>query len=378
LSAVYIYREYNNKDATMKIAQIAPPWLAIPPKNYGGTETVIYNLVEEQVAQGHDVTLFAPGDAKTSARLVSFFPRSLVKEGVPWTNHLKAFYHLEKALEQVREDDFDIVHTHLSSTADLYIFPLTAALAIPHITTLHSHFPFDRTPAGEAGGADRYYMDWAPAVPLVAISESARKQEKLPLNFVGVVHNGIDVSQYHSTRTKRGDFWVWLGRFVPEKGPHLAIEAAKQANVPLVLAGTIDRYVKTALSYFQEQIKPQIDNEPIKYVGPVNMKQKVRLLSRARGFLNPIEWEEPFGMVMIEAMACGCPVISFNRGAAPEIVVHGENGFLVHNVAEMVQHIACIDEIDRDTLCPYVEQYFSARVMAEKYVNLYKKVIKEK
>jgi glycosyltransferase involved in cell wall biosynthesis len=359
----------------MKIAQIAPPWLTIPPKNYGGTENVIYNLVEQLVAQGHDVTLFAPGDAKTSAKLVSFFPRSLVKEGVAWSRHLKAFYHLQKALEQVKEGNFDIVHTHLSSGADLYIFPLTAALSTPHITTLHSHFPFDRTADGERGDADRFYMDWADAVPLVAISESARKQEKLPLNFVGVVHNGIDVSQYHATRTKKGDSWVWLGRFVPEKGPHLAIEAAKQANVPLILAGTIDRYVKSGLSYFHEQIEPHIDDEQIKYIGPVNMRQKVGLLSRARGFLNPIEWEEPFGMVMIEAMACGCPVISFDRGAAPEIVVSGENGFLVRNVAEMVQHIACIDEIDRDGLRPYVEQYFSAQVMAEKYVKLYEQVI---
>src|SRR5260370_365581 len=128
----------------MRIAQIAPPWITIPPKSYGGTETVLSTLVEEQVAQGHEVTLFAPCDARTSAQLVSFFPNSLLQEGVPWDMHPKAFYHLYKALEQVREQDFDAVHTHLSSAADLYIFPLTAALSIPHITTLHSQFPFDR------------------------------------------------------------------------------------------------------------------------------------------------------------------------------------------------------------------------------------------
>jgi len=133
--------------------------------------------------------------------------------------------------------------------------------------------------------------------------------------------------------------------------------------------------VKSAFSYFQEQIKPQIDDKQIRYVGPVNMRQKVRLLSRARGFLNPIEWEEPFGMVMIEAMACGCPVISFARGAAPEIVVNGESGFLVRDVADMVQYMARIDEIERDNLRPYVEEYFSARVMAENYVRLYEQVI---
>src|SRR3989440_6056211 len=264
----------------MRIAQIAPPWITIPPKNYGGTESVLSNLVEQQVAQGHDVTLFAPGDAKTSAKLVSFFPRSLLQEGVPWSMHLKAFYHLQKSLEQVKEQDFDVVHTHLSSGSDLYIFPLTAALATPHVTTLHSHFPFDHAPGGWVGDADRYYMDWAPSVPMVAISESARAQVKLPLKFVGVVHNGIEMSLYRPPSKKRGDYFVWLGRFVPEKVPHLAIDMAKQARVPLVLAGTIDRYVKASLSYFHEQIESQIDNEQIKYIGPVNMKQKVRLLSR--------------------------------------------------------------------------------------------------
>ena len=360
----------------MKIAQIAPPWITIPPKNYGGTESVVYNLVEEQVAQGHDVTLFAAGDAKTSAKLVSFFPKSLLQEGVPWSMHLKAFYHLQKALEQVKAQDFDIVHTHLSSGADMYVFPLTATLATPHVTTLHSRFPFDHGPGGWVGDADGYYMDWAPSVPIVAISEAARAQTKEPLNFVGVVHNGIEVKQLPPTRRKRNTYFAWLGRFMPEKGPHLAIEAAKQANVPLVLAGTIDRHVKESVSYFQDIIKPQIDNEQIKYIGPVNARQKANLLCGARGFLNPIEWEEPFGIVMVEAMAFGCPVISFERGAAPEIVVHGKNGFLAHNLAEMVQFIPHIDEIDRSALPEYVEQNFSARVMAKEYEKIYEKVIR--
>src|SRR2546421_3756295 len=359
----------------MRIAQIAPPWIPIPPKNYGGTESVLSILVEQQVAQGHDVTLFAPGDAKTSAKLVSFFPKSLLQEGVPWTSHLKAFYHLEKALEQVKEQDFEIVHTHLSSSSDLYLFPLTASLALTHVTTLHSHFPFDEAPDGLGGGADRYYMDWAPAVPMVAISKSAQAQEKLPLNFVGVVHHGIDMRQFRPRSKKRGDFFVWLGRFAPEKGVHLAIEAAKRAQVPIVLAGTIDRYRQESRRYFHEVIEPQFDDEGVKYIGPVNMKQKLNLLSRARGFLNPIEWEEPFGMVMIEAMALGCPVISFARGAAPEIVVDGRTGFLVQHLDEMVQSIPRINEIDRETTRLHVERNFSAHVMAENYTHVYQKVI---
>jgi glycosyltransferase involved in cell wall biosynthesis len=366
------------RNLNMRIAQIAPPWLRIPPKNYGGTENVLYNLIEAQVAQGHDVTLFAPGDARTSAKLVSFFPRSLIEDGIPWTMHLKAYYHLHKAVEQIKEQSFDIVHTHLSSSADMYVFPLTASLATPHVTTLHSHFPFDRDArTGKIGDADAYYMEWAPDVPTIAISESARKEEGalFPLNFIGVVHNGISMREYHQVKAPKGDYFVWLGRFMPEKGAHLAIEAAKRAKVPLILAGIIDRHAKESMDYFHEVIKPQIGSEQISYIGPVNTNQKMHLFSRARGFLNPIEWEEPFGMVMIEAMSQGCPVISFARGAAPEIVADQVSGFLVHTVDEIVERISQIDTIDRDAVRMYCERNFSARVMAEKYTEVYKQVI---
>ena len=290
--------------------------------------------------------------------------------------HLKAFYHLQKSLEYVRVHEFDIVHTHLSSNTDLYIFPLSSTLPLPHVTTLHSNFPFDHGPDGKAGDADKYYMDWATCVPLVAISESAREREDLPLHFVDVVHNGIDMSKFPPPGNKREDYLVWLGRFVPEKGPHLAIEAAKQTGMSLILAGTIDQYVKAAVNYFHEQIEPQIDNRQIKYIGPVNMRRKVSLLRRAHAFLNPIEWDEPFGMVMVEAMAMGCPVISFARGAAPEIVIDGETGFLVKNLEEMVQCLPKVDEIDRDETRLHVERNFSAKAMAEKYLQVYKNVRK--
>ncbi len=360
----------------MKIAHIAPPWIAIPPKNYGGTEIVIYNLVEAEVAQGHEVTLFAPGDTKTSATLVSFFPKPLLEEGVPWQGHLKAYYHLHKALEYIKEHEFDIIHTHLSSSADMYMFPLIAPLATPHVTTLHSRFPFDRVQSW-TGKADELYMEWAPKMPMVAISESARAEVGFDLNFVGIVHHGLPMQQFVPSTKKRGDFFVWLGRFVPDKGTHLAVEAAKRAGVKIVLAGTIDRHQQESVNYFAQKIKPQIDGDQVKYVGPVNMKEKISLLSRARGFLNPIEWEEPFGMVMIEAMALGCPVISFARGAAPEIIVHRKTGFLVHDINEMVNFIPRVDEIDREKTREYVEQHFSARVMAEKYIKIYKRVIAE-
>ena len=358
----------------MKIAHIAPPWIAIPPKNYGGTEIMLHNLVEEQVAQGHDVTLFAPGDARTSARLISFFPHSLIGAGVPWQGHLKAYYHLYKAVEYIKDHDFDMVHTHLSSPADMYLFPLMAHLAIPHVMTLHSPFPFDRVQSW-TGNADDCYMEWAPSMPMIAISKQARAQRTLPLNIVGVVHHGLRMAHFQPTVMQPESVFVWLGRFAPEKGPHLAIEAAKKAGVSIVLAGIVDQHMQQSIDYFEQMIKPHIDNQQVKYIGPVNMERKVDLLSRARGFLNPIQWEEPFGMVMIEAMAVGCPVITFNRGAAPEIVDHQRSGFLVQDVNEMVQCISRIDELDRIAVRAHVEHHFTAHTMAKNYTKVYKNII---
>lgn len=362
----------------MNIAQIAPPWLAIPPKHYGDTENVIYHLVEELVSQGHNVTLFAPGDAKTSARHVSFFPRSLCESGIPWQADLKAYYHLHQAVEQASNGDFDIVHTHLSTTADMYIFPLMASLTIAHVTTLHSHFPFDRSANSDwVGDADHYFMKWAAKTPMIAISESARTQAlaQFPLNFAGVVHYGVPLHVYRSLRGPHENFFVWSGRFVPEKGAHRAIQAAKQANVPLILAGIVDHHIKEARDYFRKEIEPHLDGTRIRYIGPVTTSQKIKLFNRARGCLNPIAWEEPFSMVMIEALALGCPVIAFPCGAACEIILHEETGFLVNTVDEMARAIPHIDEIDRQALCLYVDRHFSAHAMARNYLRVYTNVI---
>ncbi len=358
----------------MKIAHIAPPWIRIPPKNYGGTEAVIANLIEEQVAEGHDVTLLAPGDASTKARLVSFFPQSLLDSGIPWSGHLKAYYHLYKSVEYIKAHDFDIVHMHLSSSSDMYLFPLTVALKTPHVTTLHSRFPFDRVQSW-TGDADEFFKEWFLSTPMVAISENARKDVPYPLNFVGVVHHGLPMHFFKHTVKKPDDCFVWLGRFVPEKGAHLAIRAVQQAGASLVLAGIVDKHVSASVAYFEDQIKPHIDGQQITYVGPVNTRQKISLLSKAHGFLNPIQWEEPFGMVMIEAMAVGCPVISFARGAAPEIVAEGKTGFLVNTLEEMVERIPQIGEFDRFAVRDYVLQNFSVKAMAEQYFSVYEKVI---
>jgi glycosyltransferase involved in cell wall biosynthesis len=289
--------------------------------------------------------------------------------------HLKAYYHMSQSVELAARQHVDIIHTHLSASASLYIFPLTAQLAVPHVTTLHSRFPFDHVQSW-TGDADTFYLKrWASAVPIVTISNHARSQVPPELHVVGTVHNGLSMQHYRPTSQHQDTYLVWLSRFVPEKGPHLAIAAAREAQRPLILAGTIDQSVQRSVSYFHEVIEPLIDQQQIRYIGPVNRQQKVNLLSRASGFLNPIEWEEPFGMVMIDAMALGCPVISFARGAAPELIVHGETGFLVHNLDEMVQAIPRLATLDRMATRLHVQHHFSASIMAKHYVKIYQQVI---
>jgi glycosyltransferase involved in cell wall biosynthesis len=357
----------------MKIAQIAPPWIRTPPDNYGGAEEIIATLVEEQVAEGHDVTLFAPGDAETSAHLVSFIPTALREEQTPWAAHLKAFYHLFNAIETAK--DFDIIHTHLSSGADLHIYPLTAQLTTPHVTTLHSLFPFDHV-NGWTGDADDFYLrKWGAGVPIVAISKHASKEIPPHVNTIDIVYNGLPMREFQQQEKRREDFLIWIGRFSPEKGPDVAIEAAKRADRSIVLGGTIDEESEEKKNYFYEVIKPLINDKQVQYVGPVDKTQKIELLSQAYGFLNPIDWEEPFGMVMIEAMGLGCPVISFARGAASELIEHGKTGFLVQDLDEMVQAIPQLEQIDRYYTRKHVEQHFSAKAMAQGYMRVYQKVI---
>ncbi|QBD78192.1 glycosyltransferase family 4 protein [Ktedonosporobacter rubrisoli] len=361
----------------MKIAHIAPSWITLPPQNYGGTEHVLAYLLEEQVAQGHDVTVFAPADAHTSARQVSFFPRSLLPSGIPWSAHLKAYYHLHKAVSLLSRLQAEIVHLHLSSASDMYLFPLLASLSIPRLMTLHSCFPFDRVDSW-VGDADHYYLrEWANSMPMVAISEQARSHAPVELNFLGVVHHGLPMSHFPFSAQPPANYLAWMGRMVPEKGAHLAIEAARRAGIRLLLAGTIDRHVPGEMRYFEEKIRPQLDGEQARYLGPVDMAAKIELLGRARALLNPIEWEEPFGMVMIEAMALGCPVIAFSRGSAPEMVAPGRSGFLVENVEQMAQAIGMLGQVDRRQVRRYAEEHFSVQVMASKYLSLYRQVLAE-
>ena len=359
----------------MKVAQIAPPWVTIPSLDYGDTENVIYSLIEELVCLGHDVTLFAPADARTSAKQVSFIPRSLVKEGVPWQAGLKAYYHLHKSFAYINEHNFDIVHTHLSSSNDMYIFPLATTLATPHLTTLHGYFPFDRTSDNWIGDADQYFMEWVQYTPLVAVSESARKQVSHQPNIVGTIHNGLRLQGYPSVKRLTGDYYIWMGHFTYEKGAHLAIEAAKKAQAPLILIGIKEQYNRDAMCYYRHLVEPHIDGLHIRYVSPHVPQIKFNLLQQAKALLHTAAAEEAFGMEMIEAMANGCPVISLAHGSAPEIIRHGHTGFLAQGLDEIPFYMTHLAEIDHQDVRNHVERFFSARVMTEKYLEVYTDVI---
>lgn len=375
----------------MKIAQIAPPWIAIPEQPYGGMENVIYYLVEELQALGHEVTLFAPADARTSAKQVSFISRSLLNESDPWQANLKAYYHLHKSLEYIAEHDFDIVHTHLSTSGDMYIFPLTAEFATPHVTTLHSHFPCNRTLDRWTTHADDHFMEWILRVPLVTISENARAHLHIDAHCIDTIHYGIPTDQPATEGLQEeeqvGEYFVWMGHFTYEFGAHLAIEAARNAGVPLVLVGIKEPDNRDAMHYYRHMVEPFLTTnkreagmlhqpgQDIRVLGPLAEQPKTALLRHARALLHPVEYEEPSGLILMEAMAVGCPVITFAHGAAPEVVEQGQTGFIVQDLPDMVRAMRQVAALDRRTIRNSIERYFSVQTMAQNYQNLYAQIL---
>jgi len=373
----------------MKILQIAPPWIATPPGGYGGTELVIYNLCKGLVELGHTVTLFATKNSQSPDELDYVFSRGLAETDIDWTAAVPPFIHYHQAFKRAHE--FDIVHAHLSSGTDLLVLPFLSDLAkkaTAAVVTIHGHWPYDRNTYMDTYFKRLYAKDVA------AISISRAMQKLLPKEFrdVGFVHNSLDPATL-SFRTRpgiytnrsssagsrfRGDqrgYVTWLGKIVPDKGTHEAILAAKEAEEQIIFAGIVDRYHKLSVDYFQTKVKPLIDDDRVVYVGSLDVKAKGKLMSGAKAFLNPITWEEPFGMVMIESMACGTPVISYNRGAAPELIKSGKNGFLVKNRKEMVRAIAKIDTIKRKNCREYVEEKFSPQAAAKKHLEIYQREI---
>lgn len=354
----------------MKILQIAPAWIDTPPKEYGGTEWVISNLTSGLVSLGHDVTLFATGDSQSSGKLQYIFKKSLLKQGFDWKDALPVLMHYFEAFKNAKY--FDIVHAHLSSTTDLMLLPLLSELTergIPNLLTIHSRWPYDST-------IEKIFLKFY-AKNILAVNISQAMHKTLPKQFRdgGVVFNSIDFNKF-MFYPKGKNYFTWLGKILPEKGIAEAIKIAKKARKQFIFAGVIDTHVERSMKYFKQQVKPLIDNKQIHFVGPANLKLKNQLLGGAKAFLNPIAWEEPFGMVVLESMASGTPVISYNRGAIPELIEDGKTGFLVKNEAEMVKAINQINKIDRQACRQHVENNFSTQKIAQQYLKVYLSEIK--
>lgn len=349
----------------MKIAQVAPLWENIPPQLYGGTERIVYYLTEGLVKKGYEVTLFACGTSKTSARLISVYPRPLFRDGVPWTNVMYPLLNITEAFD--RASDFDLIHVHLNKSSDYFSLPLAKPIKEKVVFTFH--FPYPKSQNRQ----DRHlvlqkYKD----LQYISISNAARQGGE-NLNWLATVYNGVDLRLYQFNPTPK-DYFLWLGKFNADKGVKEAILSAKKAGVKLLVAGAIDLLEGEDLWYYQNEVKPLIDNQQIVYVGELNDEQKNKVYGEAIGFLNPIQWNEPFGLVMAEAMATGTPVISFNNGAAPEIIVDGKTGFLVENIDQMVEKIREIGKINRMECRQRVEQYFTIEKMIDEYCKIYENV----
>ena len=337
----------------MKIAQIAPLYEAVPPTLYGGTELVIAHLCDALVELGHDVTLFASAESSTEATLVPMRDQSLRLDAVPLKSDVAA--HLAM-LYEVRElcQRFDILHFHL----DMLHFPMFEHVAHRSVTTLHSRTDLRDLPAA--------YARW-PHYGLVSISENQRSP--LPdANWLATVPHGISPERYWFREDSDRGYLAFLGRIAPEKGPDLAIRIARAARIPLRIAAKVDNADRV---YFETVIRPLLDDPLIEFVGEIDAEHKTEFLANALALLFPISWPEPFGLVMIEAMACGTPVIAWGRGSVPEVIEPGRTGFIVHSEREAVEAVGRVARLDRRVVRTAFESRFTSRHMAENYLDVY-------
>ena len=336
----------------MRIAQVAPLYEAVPPKLYGGTERVVAHLTDALVGRGHEVVLFASADSETRAQLIPCRDVALrLDEQLSWDvpAHLAMLAEVKE-----RADDFDILHFHL----DCLHLPFFENIADKTITTVHG-----RQDIKDLRELHRHY----PNFPLVSISRSQRRPLS-HLNWVKTIHHGYPKSQYTFSPMAKGGYLAFLGRISPEKGVDRAIEIAHRAGIPLHIAAKVDQADK---DYFSSHIEPLLKTRGVEFVGEISESEKSQFLGGAVALLFPISWPEPFGLVMIEAMACGTPVVAFARGAVPEVIQHGVTGFIVETVDDAVKAIARLDTINRSSVRASFERRFSVDVMAANYELAY-------
>jgi glycosyltransferase involved in cell wall biosynthesis len=339
----------------MRIAQIAPLYESVPPRLYGGTERVVAHLTDELVRRGHDVVLFASADSETAAELVPCRDVALrLDSGLSWDipAHLSMLAEVRN-----RAHEFDVLHFHL----ECIHLPFFSDRIEQTLTTMHG-----RQDISDLATLHRHY----PNYPLVSISNSQRRS--LPhVNWVRTIHHGYPKSQYTFSPAAKNGYLAFLGRISPEKGLDRAIEIARQSGIPLRVAAKIDRADK---DYFEARIEPLLKGPGVEFIGEIAEGEKSEFLGGASALLFPISWPEPFGLVMIEAMACGTPVIAFPRGSVPEVVNHGVTGFVVETVKEAVAAVREIDTIDRGTVRAAFERRFSVDVMAKNYELAYAQI----
>ena len=343
----------------MRIAQIAPLWERVPPPAYGGIELVVGLLTDELVKRGHDVTLFASGDSITRAKLSSVHAQALRLD--PSIREHGIYEMLQLAQVYERAGEFDLIHSHIGCSA----LPYTRLTKTPTVHTLHGIFTPD----------NQKMYGYAKAQPYVSIS-NAQREPKLGLNCVATVYNSIDVESHKFFPTPDSPpYLAFLGRISPEKGPRQAIEIAQATGIPLKMAGKVD---PVDLEFFDREIKPLIDDNFIQFLGEADHDLKNNLMGRAIATLFPITWREPFGLVMIESMAAGTPVIAMGLGAVPEIVVHGHSGFICNSVPECIAAVSHIPSISRSACREYTAHNFGLDSMTNGYEAVYQQVLAEK
>jgi glycosyltransferase involved in cell wall biosynthesis len=340
----------------MKIAQVAPLYESVPPKLYGGTERIVSYLTEELVRQGHHVTLFASGDSETAAELVPICETSLRLDESVIDQVAHHILMLEKIVQ--RADEFDIIHFHV----DYLHFPLSRTYGYSQVTTLHGRLDLPDLAA--------LYQEFDD-MPVISISDSQRK----PLshaNWLATVYHGLPVDLLTSLESG-GEYLAFLGRISPEKRVDRAIEVALRLGVPLEIAAKVDR---ADYEYYNDEIKHLMIDQPlVKFIGEIGQKEKSQFLGNAKALVFPIDWQEPFGLVMIEAMACGTPVVAFGLGSVPEVIDDGVTGFIVETIEDAVEAVEKIDDLDRTRVREVFEERFSAERMAHDYLSAYQQVI---
>lgn len=339
----------------MNIAIVTPWEEATPPKTYGGTELVAHNLTESLVVMGHNVTLFAPGDSKTQANLVPTLQQSLRSKKAPQIKRYHDQYEYmatAKTIELITRHSFDVILNHIGWR----LLPFAFALKDPMITVMHG-------PTGLP--QERMILETYAHLPFISISNNQRLG--MPkLNYIGTAYNGIDTDKF-TLGNGKGEYLAFLGRISPEKGIEQAIAIAKSTHYQLRIAAKVDRVDE---AYFTSKVLPLIDGKQIIFVGEVDHAQKNTFLGAAKALLMPIQWDEPFGLVNVESMACGTPVIGLKRGALPELIISGKTGFLCSSVKEMTIKVGQLHAISRTACRSHVIQHFSTQSMTEQYITI--------